>query len=318
MRQLLVTLENLMNLLGDMGLTEEQDNVVEHMQRLEQSAESREAEETQRLEALGRALYGKIVDEQEQRLRMRKRHAAELNDDLREQQQQHQQQNQHEKQQQQQQQDGDGAPSAGPDLVIEPLGSVSAEDLLEARGILDFHEELALDSGSDAGASAFDIGIHSFDGDGDDGSEDDALSWDSELDVQLDVQLEGGGGGGGELDDVEGGRAKALSRGAGRSGHPSATAAAGGAQVLNVGQMMSFLGGMNNKKALHEMRARIGNDAASFGNPHAASAAAAGQPRRDAAAGTMRRSKARAAQRQASMTSANADDELPSGNCLVS
>jgi hypothetical protein len=70
----LVTLENLMNLLLDMGLQEEHDSVVKHLEQMEQQIVQRAQAEKERCDSLNRALYGAALAEQEQNnlLRLRR------------------------------------------------------------------------------------------------------------------------------------------------------------------------------------------------------------------------------------------------------
>jgi hypothetical protein len=62
-----VTLENLMNLLQDMGLKEEYQNVLEHLDTLEKQIVQTHKDDQERMEALNRALHGQAVAEQERR-----------------------------------------------------------------------------------------------------------------------------------------------------------------------------------------------------------------------------------------------------------
>lgn len=56
-----------MNLLQDMGLKEEHQSVMEHLDQLEQQIVQANRDDQERMDALNRALYGQAVAEQERR-----------------------------------------------------------------------------------------------------------------------------------------------------------------------------------------------------------------------------------------------------------
>jgi hypothetical protein len=65
--QILVTLENLMNLLLDMGLKEEHQSVLDHLDVMEKQIVQANKDDKEKMEALNRAMYGRAIAEQERR-----------------------------------------------------------------------------------------------------------------------------------------------------------------------------------------------------------------------------------------------------------